>query len=70
MNVKDAITIILIDQQSPALNYAVNYCAEAMRMPDDSHELKVQCLYILSNITRWRHPRAKEVRECLKKFSK
>jgi predicted component of type VI protein secretion system len=70
MTVKEAIQVILGDRKSyeTSLNYAVNYCLAAVYMHD--HELAVQCLYILSNITHWRHPQAKEVRAVLKKFSK
>jgi hypothetical protein len=66
--VKDAIRIILSDTKSypTSLNYAVNYCRNALSMT--GKDLAVQCLYILNNITHWRHPQAKEVRATLKKF--
>jgi len=68
--VKDAIRTILSDRDSYAksLNYAVNYCREALRM--DGEDLRVQCLYIVNNLTRWRHPQAREVRLILKSYSK
>jgi hypothetical protein len=68
--VKDAIKVILSDKSSyrTSLNYAINYCKEALDLTGG--ELKVLCLYILNNITRWRHPQAKEVRIILKNFSK
>lgn len=68
--VKDAICVILSDKQkySTSLNYAVNYCKEAAFL--SGHALGVQCLYILNNISSWRHPMAKEVRMVLKQFAK
>lgn len=62
----EAIKVILSDTKAyaKALNYAVNYCKEAMYM--EGHELDVQCLYIINNITHWRHPQAKEVRQALR----
>ncbi len=59
MTTKEAISVILSDTKSygTSLNYAVNYCRMAMGMEGD--ELRVQILYILNNISRWRHPQAK-----------
>lgn len=69
-HVKKAFDVILADTKSwsKSLNYAINYVKAGQWM--HGHELQVQCLYILNNITGWRHPRAKEVRTCLKTFSK
>jgi len=69
-DVNKAIEVILQDRKSytTSLNYAINYCKEAIGM--DGEELRVQCLYILNNITHWRHPKAKEVRQVLKDYSK
>ena len=66
MTKQEAIKIILDDKAkySTSLNYAVNYCKAALEMT--GHELDVQCLYILNNITSWRHPQAKEVRATLR----
>ena len=68
--VKEAIQEILKDKEAykTSLNYAVNYCAAALSQ--SGHDLAVQCLYILGNISRWRNPEAKRVREVLKAFSK
>lgn len=68
-NVKNAIGIILSDKAKHAtsLNWAIYYCKAALSMGGE--ELRTQCLYILNNITGWRHPRAKEVREVLKGFA-
>ena len=70
VEVREAIRKILEDKKAynTSLNYAVNYCAAALSQ--SGHELAVQCLYILNNISRWRNPEAKRVREVLKAFSK
>jgi len=59
---------MLSDSYPKSLNYAVNYCREALRM--DGEDLRVQCLYIVNNISKWRHPQAREVRLILKSYSK
>ena len=68
--VKAAIQKILEDKKSysTSLNYAINYCQAALGQ--SGHELAVQCLYILNNISRWKNPEARRVREVLKAFSK
>lgn len=68
-DVQEAVNVILSDTKSyqTALNYAVNYAKFALSMSGE--ELRVQCLYILSNISHWRHPKAKEVRRILKSFT-
>jgi hypothetical protein len=70
VDVKEAIRCILRDEKSfdTSLNWAVNYCKAGLSLNGEA--LRVQCLYILNNITRWRHPDAKEVRLILKQFSK
>lgn len=77
--VYEAIGVILSDKQaySKSLNWAVNYmdivkrlqdlCIAAMSM--EGEDLRVQCLYILGNITSWRHPEAPGVRKTLKAFA-
>jgi uncharacterized protein YqiB (DUF1249 family) len=69
--VKDKLHIILSDEKAyyTSLNYAVNYIMYALEITD-YHEMKVQLLYVLNNITGWRHPAAKEVRLTLKQFVK
>lgn len=66
MTKQEAIDVILSDKKSysGSLNYAVNYCKAAKFMTGE--ELRVQILYILNNITHWRHPQAKEVRAVLR----
>jgi len=70
VEVKEVIRRILEDKKSysTSLNYAVNYCVVALSQ--SGHELAIQCLYILGNISRWKNPEAKRVREVLKAFSK
>lgn len=67
MDKQQAIDVILGDKEHyrTTLNYAVNYCRAAKGM--SGHELDVQILYILNNITSWRHPQAKEVRLVLRR---
>ncbi len=67
--VKKAIWIILSDEKSynTSLNYAVGYCQHGLSQ--NGKDLAVQCLYILNNISHWRHPEAKEVRKTLKGFA-
>lgn len=68
--VKEALKIILADKASykTSLNWAVNYCRNGLQLSGPA--LKTQVLYILSNITHWKHPQAPQVRFTLKKFSK
>lgn len=68
--VKFAINTILQDKakHTTSLNYAVNYCKAALNM--EGNELAVQCLYILNNITGWRHPKAAATRAVLRDYAK
>ena len=68
--VKAAIQKVLEDKKAykTSLNYAVNYCIAALSQ--SGHELAVQCLYILGNISRWKNPDARKVKDVLKAFSK
>ena len=61
-------TAILQSAHEKALNYAVNYARHGLTC--EGPEAKVQALYILGNITRWRGPMAKQVRESLKHIAK
>lgn len=69
MTKKEAIEIILSDTEkyNTSLNYAVDYCKASRSMAEGTKNFNIQVLYILNNIQYWRHPRAKEVRETLKK---
>ena len=67
--VKKALKVIVDNRdKTKALNWAVNYAFLGLSM--SGHELKVQCLYVLNNITHWRGPEAKSVKETLKRFTK
>lgn len=68
LEVKEAIETILSDKKSynKSLDHAVNYCRYALSLKGE--ELRVQCLYILNNISYWRHPEAAKVRKVLKSF--
>lgn len=63
-----AIETILSDKKSypTSLNWAVDYCRRGLTYT--GHDLSMQIPYILNNITHWRHPEAKHVREVLKNF--
>lgn len=60
---------IFHERGSPALNYAVNYAKAGVWM-ENGEEIRMQCLYLLNNITHWRGPTAKRCRETLKRLSK
>lgn len=68
--VKICIRIILADEKaySKSLNYAINYAKVGLNQT--GHDLAVQCLYILNNITGWRNPAAKSIRNVLRQFAK
>lgn len=68
--VKDAIEVILKDTKAytTSLNWATQYCIVARGLTGD--ELRVQCLYILNNITHWHGEGSKDVRRILKEFTK
>lgn len=59
---------VVNERASPALNYAVGY-AQAGGGMNDPHEIQVQCLYILNNITHWRGPVAKTTRATFKRLA-
>lgn len=60
-----ACRAILAESNKPALNYAVGYARAGLEMTDPE-EIRVQCLYILNNITGWRGEAAKETRGTFK----
>ena len=69
MTVHDALRAIVNNANEKSLNYAVNYAEYGLSLPEGD-ELRVQCLYVLNNISRWRGELAKEVRETLKRYTK
>lgn len=46
-------------------NWARNYAGYGLKAPPG--EWPIQALYILNNITHWRHPEAKAIRAVLKR---
>lgn len=56
-------------KHTKALNYAVGYAAAGGSLRDEE-AIKVQCLYILNNITHWRGPVAKAARATFKELAK
>jgi len=62
--VKRALQGILVNRDARAVNYAVAYAREGLDMEGDA--LRIQVLYILNNITRWRGDTARWVRRTLK----
>lgn len=74
MNIQEALDTILEDRKSygTSLNYAVAYTVQAKAMwhGKDYEGLRVQLLYVLNNITHWRHPKAKEVRQAIRAYLK
>jgi len=65
--VKRALQGILVNRDARAVNWAVNYAREGLDL--EGKDLRVQCLYILNNITRWRGDTATWVRRTLKAFA-
>lgn len=74
MTAKNAMQLIVDNQNSPALNYAVNYAKAGLDMDENSHDFRVQCLYLVGNISNWRATKSglvtkeqiKEARKVLK----
>lgn len=66
MTKREAIEVILSDtkRRQTSLNYAWRYCEASRGMTGT--EFETQCIYILSNISGWRHPMAREVRTALR----
>jgi hypothetical protein len=52
---------------NPAVNYAVGYARAGLAM-NDPEEIRVQCLYIVGNISGWRGPIAVEARKVFKRL--
>ena len=68
-----AFQLVIADQDSKALQWAVNYAkvGESMiKIGAEDEVLQTQAMYLLSNISRWRGEGNKEVRATLKAFVK
>jgi len=66
--IHNAFRLILAEKENKALNYCVAYARAGLDLT--GHELYIQCLYVLNNMTQWRGAAAKEVRQTLKTFIK
>jgi len=66
--VHQAFRNIIKNKHEESLNYCVNYARAGLYMT--GHELEVQCLYVLGNMTYWRGEDAKKARNIIKKFIK
>jgi len=73
---RQALEAVLKEAPTGGFNqYAKSYVEAALHHPYDGsemegEELRVQLLYIYSNLTHWRGARAREVKAILKKYSK
>jgi len=65
--VKRALQGILVNRDARAVNWAVAYARAGLDL--EGEDLRVQCLYILNNITHWRGDTATWVRRTLKAFA-
>lgn len=68
LTMRQCCEAILQSAHEKALNYAIGYARHGLTC--DGPEARVQALYILGNITRWRGPMAKQVRASLKHIAK
>ena len=68
MNMHEACYAIVMNRHEKALNYAVHYAYAGMHMT--GADARVQAIYILNNMSRWRGPTAKLVRESLRAIAK
>lgn len=65
--VRKAMQTIVNNSHEKSLNYAIEYAKMGRYM--SGYDLKIQCLYILGNMSRWRGDTAKSVRDTLKKYA-
>jgi len=54
MGTKEALELIVDNAENPSLNYAINYARYGLGLTEGTEEMRVQCLYVLSNIGGWR----------------
>jgi hypothetical protein len=66
MTTRKALQTIVDNANLKSLNYAVNYAVVGLSMDESDPGYKTQLLYVLSNMTHWRGPLAKQVRQALK----
>ena len=63
-----ACRALLANKDMYALNYAVGYASDGLGMTDPE-TIRVQCLYILNNMSGWRGDTATECRITFKRLS-
>ena len=68
LTMRQCCTAILQSAHDKAFAYAIGYARHGLTC--EGHEARVQALYILNNMTRWRGPMAKQVRDSLKSIAK
>lgn len=68
MSFQECCDTIIKHSNEPALNYAVNYAKAGRNMIGE--EARVQALYILNNMSRWRGDTARSVRAALRIIGK
>ncbi len=61
--------MIVDDCECPALNWAVNYAKEGLRLLDYPEALQIQCTYLIGNIGHWRAGKTskftkEQIKEC------
>ncbi len=66
--VRQSMKDIVANSHEKALNYAVHYAVVGELMT--GHELYVQVLYVLGNMSRWRGDKAREIRGMFKRYVK
>lgn len=65
-DVHNALSVIIDNRDDNALNYAIVYAEYGLDMT--GYDLKIQCMYVLSNMAYWRREGNREVRDVLKRF--
>ena len=60
--------VLSASKHTRALNWAVGYASAGLSLKD-GEAIRVQCLYILNNITHWRGPIASVARGHFKRLS-
>jgi len=71
MTLKEALELIIANPQCPALKHCYNYARLAYVYSRDGQlaELRIQLLYVVSNMARWRAGKtttgtAEQIKEC------
>ncbi len=66
MTVTKALQTIVDNQGLKSLNNCAAYASAAQLMDQDTKDFQYQLPYVISNMTHWRGPLAKQVRQALK----